>query len=73
MLALGPDLKGICHQVLNCEAQVTSKEISLWDVPHPISVPPTHVNTQRKQAFKAVEDSETWREITFQILKPSSG
>ena len=46
---------------------------SLGDVPLPISVPPTHVNTQRKQAFRAVEDSETWREITFQILKPSPG
>ena len=72
-LAPGPGLQGIYHQVLNCEAQVTSEENSLWDVPRPIPVPPTHghTRTHRKQDFKAEEDSETWRgEMTFQIWKP---
>ena len=73
MLAPGPGLQGICHRILNYEAQVMSEENSLWDVPHPIPAPTTHgyTHTRRKQDFRAEEDSETWRgEVIFQIWKP---
>ena len=73
MSAPGPGLQGICHWSLNCEPQVMSEENSLWDVPCPIPVPPTHGHTctHRKQDFKAEEDSEPWRgEMTFHIWKP---
>ena len=71
MSAPGPGLQGICHWSLNYE--VMSEENSLWDVPRPIPVPPTHghTRTHREQDFKAEEDSEPWRgEVTFQIWKP---
>lgn len=61
-LAPGPDLQGIFHQVLNCEAQVISKENSSWDVPTR-SIPLQSEHTfGSKQDLKAEEDLERLRE-----------